>query len=75
GVGSYSTSVGTGAVGTFANGGATRFVYLSGGQLTVAARPITITASTATRGYGDANPALTYLLTSGSLVGADTLSG
>ncbi|MBN8940965.1 MAG: filamentous hemagglutinin N-terminal domain-containing protein [Rhizobiales bacterium] len=75
GVGSYSTSVGTGAVGSFANGGATRFVYLSGGQLTVAARPLTVTASAATRGYGDANPALTYLLTSGSLVNGDTLSG
>ncbi|QCI67506.1 beta strand repeat-containing protein [Phreatobacter stygius] len=75
GVGSYSTSVGTGAVGTFANGGATRFVYLTGGQLTVAPRPLTVTANAATRGYGDANPALTYSLTSGSLVGGDVLSG
>lgn len=47
----------------------------TGGTLTVTARPITVTGGSVSRIYGDANPALTYQLTSGSLVNGDTLSG
>ncbi|MFL6205084.1 MAG: MBG domain-containing protein, partial [Acidimicrobiales bacterium] len=42
---------------------------------TIAARPITVTAHAKSKAWGQADPALTYSLTSGSLVGADPLSG
>ncbi|WP_170182160.1 MBG domain-containing protein [Phreatobacter stygius] len=45
------------------------------GTLTVTQRAITVTADGKSRIYGDANPALTYALTSGSLVNGDTLTG
>jgi hypothetical protein len=45
-----------------------------GNTLTITARPITITANAASSVYGD-TPNLTYNLTSGNLVGSDTLSG
>jgi filamentous hemagglutinin family protein len=41
----------------------------------VTARAITVTAANKTRIYGDADPALTYTMTAGSLVGGDTLAG
>ncbi|HUJ19248.1 MAG TPA: MBG domain-containing protein, partial [Nitrospirota bacterium] len=44
-------------------------------QITVATRPITVTADAKTKVYGAVDPALTYQITSGSLVGSDTLSG
>jgi hypothetical protein len=44
-------------------------------QINVAALPITVTADAKTKVYGDADPALTYQITSGSLVGSDSLSG
>jgi hypothetical protein len=44
-----------------------------GANLSVTARPLTVTADTLTRLYGDANPALTY--TSAGLVNGDSLSG
>lgn len=53
---------------TYASGQATQ-------TLTVNKRPITITADVKTKVYGDADPALTYTITSGSLVGSDALSG
>ncbi|MEI7781446.1 MAG: YDG domain-containing protein, partial [Planctomycetota bacterium] len=43
--------------------------------LTVSRKGITVTADGKTKTYGDANPVLTYSITSGSLVGADTLAG
>ncbi|WP_178131157.1 MBG domain-containing protein [Reyranella sp. CPCC 100927] len=46
-----------------------------GANLTIGARPITVTADARTKIYGDADPALTYQVTSGNLVGGDTLSG
>ncbi|WP_164135311.1 MBG domain-containing protein, partial [Stenotrophomonas maltophilia] len=47
----------------------------AGADLTVTPRAITVTANAAGRDYGDANPALTYALTSGSLVNGDTFTG
>jgi len=41
----------------------------------VSARPITVTADPQTKVYGYANPALTYQVTSGSLVGEDAFTG
>ena len=73
GVGFYNMTA-TGVAGTFTAGGASRIVYL-GGSLLVAPRAITVTAQGQSRAYGDANPALTYDITSGSLVNGDTLSG
>jgi RHS repeat-associated protein len=46
-----------------------------GGSLTISPRPITVTAEGKTKTYGDADPALTYQITSGSLVGSDVFSG
>ncbi len=43
--------------------------------LTIAARPITVTANSITKFYGETDPELTYVITSGSLVGTDTFSG
>lgn len=43
--------------------------------ITVSPRPITVTADAQTKNYGDSNPALTYQVTSGSLVNGDTLTG
>src|SRR5262249_40458458 len=44
-------------------------------NLTINARPITVTAGAQNKTYGDADPALTSQITSGSLVGTDSLSG
>jgi len=46
-----------------------------GNNLTVTQRPVTVTADAKSKVYGDADPALTYQITSGNLVGADTLAG
>ncbi|QND56473.1 MBG domain-containing protein [Mesorhizobium huakuii] len=46
-----------------------------GGNFTIAQRAITVTAAGKSRTYGSSNPALTYQLTSGSLVGSDSLTG
>ncbi|HKU99926.1 MAG TPA: MBG domain-containing protein, partial [Vineibacter sp.] len=74
GVGLYGMTV-SGVAGTFtATGGASRIVYL-GGSLYVAPRPITVTARGQSRAYGDANPALVYDITVGSLVNGDSLAG
>ena len=45
------------------------------GTFTISARDITVTADDKGKTYGDADPALTYQITSGSLVGGDTFSG
>lgn len=42
---------------------------------TIARRPVTVTAADKTKVYGDADPALTYIITGGSLVNGDTLTG
>ena len=46
-----------------------------GDDLTITQRPITVTADPQTKVYGDPDPALTYTVTSGSLVGTDDFSG
>ncbi|HWK96870.1 MAG TPA: MBG domain-containing protein [Pseudolabrys sp.] len=46
-----------------------------GADLTVTPRAITVTADAQSRVYGDANPALSYQVTTGNLVNGDTLSG
>ena len=45
------------------------------GLLTISQRPITITAAAKTKVYGDEDPALIYTVTSGNLVGEETLTG
>ncbi len=45
------------------------------GTLTVSVRNITVTADDNGKTYGDADPALTYQITSGSLASGDTFSG
>jgi hypothetical protein len=45
------------------------------GTLAVQIRPVTVTADARTKVYGDTDPALTYTVTSGSLVGTDVFSG
>ena len=46
-----------------------------GADLTITARPITVTADAKTKVYGDADPTLTYQVTSVSLVTGDSFSG
>ncbi|CEJ14686.1 Heme/hemopexin-binding protein precursor [bacterium YEK0313] len=46
-----------------------------GAGLAVTQRAITVTADARNRIYGDANPALTWQVTSGSLAGGDSLTG
>jgi hypothetical protein len=43
--------------------------------LTVSAVPITVTANAATKVYGNADPALTYAVTSGALITGDAFTG
>ena len=47
----------------------------AGTNLTITARPITVTADTKSKGYGDLEPALTYHITTGSLVTGDGFTG
>jgi len=49
--------------------------YDNTGVLTVTARPVTVTADAKTKTYGNADPALTYQITSGSLAFSDAFSG
>ena len=73
GVGAYGI---TGA-GLTANNGNYVFVQAAGNAtaLTLTPRVITVTANDQSRTYGDANPALTYVVGGGGLVNGDTLSG
>ena len=45
------------------------------GALSITPRPITVTVDSGSKVYGSADPALGWQLSSGSLVGGDTLSG
>ena len=45
------------------------------GTFTISVRDITVTADDQGKTYGDADPALTYQITSGSLVGSDSFTG
>src|SRR5262249_23304849 len=46
-----------------------------GASLTIGGRAVTVTADAQEKIYGDADPALTYQITSGNLVGSDAFSG
>jgi hypothetical protein len=46
-----------------------------GANLSITTRGITVTADAKTKTYGDADPSLTYQVTTGSLVNSDTFSG
>ena len=50
------------------------FSYVNG-TLTITPKAITVTADDQSKTYGDANPTLTYSVTSGALVGSDSLTG
>jgi hypothetical protein len=45
------------------------------GALSIAARPITVTADAKSKVYGNVDPGLTYQVTQGSLVAGDSLGG
>ncbi|WP_225755191.1 S-layer family protein [Actinotalea sp. Marseille-Q4924] len=69
-------TVGTYAIGqgTLTAGGNYDLTY-TGADLSITPKPITVTAENKSKTYGDADPDLTTSVTSGSLVGTDTLSG
>lgn len=69
-IGSYPI---TAAVGTLSAGNY-GFSFVNG-MLTVGTRPVTVTADAESKTYGDADPSLTYQITSGSLVNGDTFTG
>jgi len=70
-VGSYNI-VPSSAVGT----GLTNYnIFYSNGTLTVGQRAITLTADAKSKTEGQKDPALTYQVTNGSLVGTDAFSG
>jgi hypothetical protein len=60
--------------GTLTAGSNYQITYI-GANLTITARPLTITADAKTKVYGAVDPALTYQITSGSLVGGDAITG
>ena len=69
-VGGYAITLGTLSAGsnyTLALSGVVNF--------TITARPLTISADAKNKTYGDADPALTYHVTSGTLVNGDTVTG
>ena len=68
--GTYPTGVGASFAGDAGYGASS-----DTDSLTVNARDITVTADDKGKDYGDADPALTYQITSGSLVGGDSFSG
>jgi hypothetical protein len=71
-----TTGVGTAAItqGSLA-ASANYAVSYVGADLTITARPITLTADALSRIYGNANPALTYTVGGAGLVNGDTLTG
>ncbi len=69
GVGAYAITQGTLAA------SANYAVTYRGADLTVTPRPITVTADAQSRTYGDANPALTYVVGGRGLVNGDALTG
>ena len=60
--------------GTLTLGGNYDITY-TGADLTITVRPITVTADAKTKVYGDADPELTYQITSGSLAFDDAFTG
>jgi len=72
-VGTYSINAAGGTLSGAASGNYS-LIYVDG-SLSVAPRPITVTANAATMVYGDAAPSLTYRVSEGALVNGDRLSG
>ncbi|MBD2721434.1 T9SS type A sorting domain-containing protein [Hymenobacter sp. BT189] len=68
-VGSYAISQGT------LSAGDNYFVNFVPANLTIGTRAITITADAKSKTYGNADPALTYQVTTGSLVSGDAFAG
>jgi uncharacterized ubiquitin-like protein YukD len=68
-VGTYAINQGTLTLGTNYN------LSFVGANLTITERPVTVTADPQTKVYGEADPALTYQITSGSLVSGDNFTG
>ncbi len=68
-VGTYAIKQGTLALSSNYN-----LTYV-GANLTITQRPITVTADAKSKVYGDADPALTYQITSGSLAFSDAFTG
>ncbi|MBN2098326.1 MAG: Ig-like domain repeat protein, partial [Dehalococcoidia bacterium] len=73
-VGFYTIQQGTLAIDD-GNGGANYTLTFVDGELEITPRAITVTADGQSKVYGDADPALTYQITSGSLVGSDNFTG
>jgi len=69
GVGTYAITQGTLSAGT------NYALAFTGASLTITTRPVTVTADPKTKVYGNADPALTYAITSGSLAFSDAFSG
>ncbi len=69
GIGNYAIQQGT-----LALNGNYALTYV-GANLTITARPITVTADAKSKTYGDADPALTYQITSGALAFSDAFTG
>lgn len=67
--GTYAINQGT------VTGGSNYAITYVGANLTITPAPITVTADPKTKVAGSADPALTYTITSGSLVGADAFTG
>jgi hypothetical protein len=69
-------NIGTYAIqqGTLALNDNYRISYI-GSNLTIALRPITVTAEAKTKVYGYGDPALTYQVTTGSVVSGDSFTG
>src|SRR5213076_366881 len=68
-VGSYAIQQGTLALST------NYALAYAGANLTIGARAVTVTADAKSKTYGDADPALTYQITAGSLAFGDAFSG
>ncbi|MBI2185847.1 MAG: MBG-2 domain-containing protein, partial [Acidobacteria bacterium] len=68
-VGTYAITRGTLALSTNYD------LTFVGANLTITARKVTVTADAQTKVYGEADPALTYQITEGSLVTGDAFSG
>jgi hypothetical protein len=68
-IGAYAINQGTLANANYA-------ITFAGNSFGITQRPITVTANAGqNKVYGDADPAFTYAVTAGNLVGPDTLSG
>ena len=61
--------------GTLTAGSNYNLTYIPGGELTITAKPITVTADPQSKVYGTVDPLLTYQVTSGALESGDSFTG